>query len=490
MNVLIFSHVQLWPLHHAETIELALRHLNSGDTVFILSCTGGLSTCPANPAHSQNKCDSCRRQTEFTQHKFLKGCHHIDFAVKNTISVDISGLTTAEKLRQFTVDGVPVGALALSQLVSREKNSYVKIQKFKEELEDWISNGIELAKFTGNILREKNIDKVYSWNGRRISDGAVCFAAKKVDIPCEVYISGVAHGTYMTLGATNVQGLDAHKERIAEIRRQIQYDEIKNWEIEAEKFYQNQKLGNDQFPGFVHFASNFKKKSIKINKKCLVIYTSSFHEYFSIEEFSGGVYGDHYDGLRKILSEARLLDIYDVFVRWHPNLRNAGFEEKEIVDKIILDFSFEGITHFASNDEVDSYELCEAADVVVTFGSTMGVEAAYYGKASVIVGRAWYEDLGCMYKPNTHGALVDLLLTIPKPLPNYDALVFGCYMRNFGNHKFKYVQWSKWYVPTLNGRNIKVPAQGAGRVLELIIGFMSPGIRRKIRNWLGFMLKN
>ncbi len=488
MNVLIFSHVQLWPLHHAETIEIALNHLNMGDVVYILSCTGGLSTCPANPAHNQKKCESCRRQTEYSRREFLKDCHHIEFVASNTFKVDISNVMTVEKLRQFKLDDIPVGALALSQLVSREKDSYVRLEDFKGELERWIINGFELAKFTENILLEKNINKVYSWNGRRISDGAVCFAAKKVGVPYEVYISGVVLGTYMTLDALNVQGIEAHKVRIAALKHRIQSGEIESWKDEAEKFYQNQKLGNDQFPGFVHFASNYRKKKINFQKKCLVIYTSSFHEYFSIEEFVGGIYQDHYDGLRKLLSEKSLRNIYDVFVRWHPNLRNAGAEEKDVVSKIIGEFSFDGITHFAPDDEVDSYNLCDAADVVLSFGSTMGIEAAYYGKASVIVGRAWYEDLGCMYKPSTHSALIELLLATPEPLPNYDALVFGCYMRHFGNHQFKNVNWSKWYVPTINGKKIKVPAQGGARAVELIAGLIAPHVRRKLRIWIGFIL--
>jgi len=58
---------------------------------------------------------------------------------------------------------------------------------------------------------------------------------------------------------------------------------------------------------------------------------------------------------------------------------------------------------------VDSYDIVSAADVVLTFGSTIGIEAAYYGKPSILLGRAVYEDLGSCYVPSSHDELMKLL---------------------------------------------------------------------------------
>jgi len=35
MKILIYSHVSNWQIHHAVTIELALKHISVGDDVFI-----------------------------------------------------------------------------------------------------------------------------------------------------------------------------------------------------------------------------------------------------------------------------------------------------------------------------------------------------------------------------------------------------------------------------------------------------------------------
>ena len=39
----------------------------------------------------------------------------------------------------------------------------------------------------------------------------------------------------------------------------------------------------------------------------------------------------------------------------------------------------------------------------------MGVEACFWGKLSILIGKAFYEDLDCCYIPKTHQELFELL---------------------------------------------------------------------------------
>ena len=71
MNVLVYSHVPLWVEFHAESVEFCLRHLQQGDNVFLLSCDGSLTSCPANPFHNLENCGRCRRQTQWTIKRIL-----------------------------------------------------------------------------------------------------------------------------------------------------------------------------------------------------------------------------------------------------------------------------------------------------------------------------------------------------------------------------------------------------------------------------------
>jgi hypothetical protein len=51
--------------------------------------------------------------------------------------------------------------------------------------------------------------------------------------------------------------------------------------------------------------------------------------------------------------------------------------------------------HLDPHSEVDSYELMRAADLVITYGSTSGVEAAFAKRPVVVMGPSAYNSLGC-----------------------------------------------------------------------------------------------
>jgi hypothetical protein len=66
-----------------------------------------------------------------------------------------------------------------------------------------------------------------------------------------------------------------------------------------------------------------------------------------------------------------------------------------------------------------------ACDKIITFGSTIGVEAAYWGKPSILLGRAHYEDLNCCYILQTYDVLFEM---IERPLfskPKMNAIMYG-----------------------------------------------------------------
>lgn len=51
--------------------------------------------------------------------------------------------------------------------------------------------------------------------------------------------------------------------------------------------------------------------------------------------------------------------------------------------------------HLDPHSEVDSYELMRAADLVITYGSTSGVEASFARRPVVVMGPSAYNSLGC-----------------------------------------------------------------------------------------------
>lgn len=444
MKVLIYSHVSNWQIHHAETIELALKHIDLGDDVSILSCDGALTSCPANTFHDKKLCISCKAQTDYTLTKILRG-QAKDFRLKlRENSINLPYFSTLEKLNDFCLYDVPFGELVASQLVDDARDCYITVEDLRPRVESLLQNSIALYTEARKIIRESGAEMVYVWNGRRCSDGPVCYAARDEDIAYRVYISGGKKNTYVTLRALKIQGLIEKKKAVEELfADSVKQRGIKNTEEDAKVFYAINKKGGGDFPGFTYFGSNFTE-SITLEKgglkKRFVIFSGSLWERYAMSDYiSDDVpYPNPYDGIERILNDERVYAGNSLFVRWHPNLKNCGKNERKVIDKIIQETS-ENTVHFAPESPINSYDLIDSADVVVTFGSTVGIEANFYGKPSILLGHAVYEDTGACYRPRSHEEFVTLINSELIPLPKTGALKYGYYQRNFGQNEFKFL---------------------------------------------------
>jgi hypothetical protein len=68
----------------------------------------------------------------------------------------------------------------------------------------------------------------------------------------------------------------------------------------------------------------------------------------------------------------------------------------------------------------------------VSFGSTIGIEAAAQGKASILLGKSSYSNLDAVYEPRTYKELLSLLKREVKPKPRENALRWGWWRDTFG----------------------------------------------------------
>ena len=464
MNVLIYWHVQLWPEHHAEALEIALTHIERGDSVFILSCDGELTSCPANAQHELSKCNICRKNTKYSLKNTL-GNKVINVRLnlgpngeQNELK-EIHSFQSFNELRKYENNGVPFGAMVVSQIVDDLRDCFADLNIFNKKINNFIENGKRLYLEARKIIRNNAIDKVYVWNGRRISDGPVCYAANHEGIDYEVFMQGGKSGTYMTFSAPTCQDIHEHKKRINILINDCKVKGVSDFiKKEAEIFYRTQRYGGDNFPGYFHFAKAFSDNKIGViennGKNVLIIFTSSFWEFFAIEGFSGGVYENHYAGIKQIINDERITDNYKVIVRWHPNLKSCGASERRVIDEIISKATSLEVEHHLPESVVNSYHLIEGANIVIAFGSTIGAEASFYGKPTILLGRCYYEDTNACYTPKSHDALISLLSQELPPLPQIGSLIHGYYMRNFGNHEIKHLTISTEYTFTYMGVEI------------------------------------
>jgi hypothetical protein len=100
------------------------------------------------------------------------------------------------------------------------------------------------------------------------------------------------------------------------------------------------------------------------------------------------------------------------------------------------------ITLIKSSSDVDSYGLLESSDLVLTYGSTMGLEATYWKIPSISLCCSLYHSLDCVYKPKSIQELTLLLEKTPVPLSPEACFPYAYFMSKFETDVYQY------YVPT------------------------------------------
>jgi hypothetical protein len=134
------------------------------------------------------------------------------------------------------------------------------------------------------------------------------------------------------------------------------------------------------------------------------------------------LFRDQNDAISQLLSQLQERDDIHLYVRAHPNL--SGLENAQMRGLYALRAN--NLTVITPESPIDTYALMDACARTLTFGSTTGVEATFWGRPSILYGRAYYEGLDVVYEPSSISELVTLL-TVPHldPKPRLGALKFA-----------------------------------------------------------------
>ena len=103
------------------------------------------------------------------------------------------------------------------------------------------------------------------------------------------------------------------------------------------------------------------------------------------------------------------------------------------------------ITYIAADNPANTYDLIRASKIVVTCASTVGVEASYLRKPSILLGRAFHEGMGITQVVNSRVQLRQYLTrTFSDETLDYarvQAMKYGAFLQ-LGGQKFQHVSVS------------------------------------------------
>lgn len=449
MRVAVYAPISLWEMHQAQIVDIIWRESKNNAQVTLLSCKKGLVFCASNPTNEVLKCHECIHRTKHLLKEILPSKTKNIWLHRNPTSKEtetrIRNVKSHRELEEFSFEGWPVGKTVLSELVSFTRSIYISDAEVKTLAQENLKYAIGMYLQAKDILNDK-FDRIYIWGGRRSSEDCVAAAARALSIPIVYFEVGSSIGKYLVTPNEphSYGGIKNEILSFADKSTSFKRTEIS---VSAERYFESLRLGNAHTPHFKNFLAGYKEevpKEVKHSSKpTLTIFTSSAWEFafFKDREEAPREFLDIYALYLRMSLDVDIHSRFNVIFRWHPNLINAGKLEIEKVDEIV-EISKNQCLHIRPGDRVNSYDLLENSNVVVITGSTIGIESAFLGKPTILLGKAIYSGLGSVYEPSSYFEFKKLLLSQPKALSVEGAKLWAHWTSNYGI-EFEFVRKQK-----------------------------------------------
>ena len=435
MKVLIYMPFSDWIPHFATDLEIAAKHINNGDEVHIIKCSGDLPYCYLNAHHFKLKCIICKSTCD-------KGLNIINLPKQNIHEiglnnfihdVDLPDFKSIEELKMFKINNVDFGMAVASTLISMVRDSNPDVDQHKNMINKILMMTIGIYDAIEYHLKEIKPDVFYLFNGRFASLRPALRAAQNLNVKTFVHERAGVLQRYSLTENTYPHDIEYQKKQIEfywnnKISRAEKEDIAKGW-------FAERRMGKDQS------WHSFTKSQLKGNlpedfdgsKTNIAIYISSEDEFEAIECWKNPIYKNQTDAINNIIN-ADIDENVQFYLRIHPNLKGL----KNTQTRELLKLNAPNLSVIPADAKIDSYELMDACEKVITFGSTMGIESVFWGKTSILIGRSLYEDVEGCYIPKTHDEVIDLINRPLDSKPN-DAIKYG-YWQVVRGELYKYYQ--------------------------------------------------
>lgn len=455
-------------------LDIACNHLESGDEVYILRCNGELETCPDNWEHRRNLCILCKSKHNNgfkvlgLSKKHVRELPQIDLSYDDIPKI----FDTIEELKNYSHDGVDIGLATASSLISNCRDHKPRVREHSK----WIYASLKANIYVYMcVLRELSgikPDVFYAFNGRTSIIRSAIRACEKMRVSFYTYDVAATTNRYGLYKNDTVFGRERMKEEMLEL-----WDRAgQNKEKEGEEFFYNNrnlKRGKMHFLFVKDQRINLLPDGFDRSYKNITIFNSSMDEFEALEDWKSPIYKDQNDGIRRILDAFNDEEKIRFYLRVHPYLKGRS-NNSQMRETIEICAQFKNIVMIPAESPVHTYSLIDNSDVVITFGSTVGVEACFWNKPSILLGRSFYEFLDCCYKPSTHEEVVRLLRSDLSPKSREEALKYGYWV------KYQGVPFKRFEHTYVWDPDIPIPHQGRFLGKEIRYG-------RFARNYVRFL---
>lgn len=451
MNIVIFNSHTLLASHYETEIEIILNHQEKGDKIVQLVCNKELPACDTNPYFHPEACEKCvsKRKMGYSlinKNIEIKSFFNLTEADKKRITEIPKVFTNVADLQKLKIDNFEIGYAISSSIISmyRDPNPILG----SNLIERYITSSLGVYFSLINYLKSNKTDIVYIFNGRLAQTRAVLRACNLLGVKCLIHERGNSQNYYSLFENTSIHNIKNTQKLIKETWEKA---DPFNKEAIAEKWYQTRIGGKmENWYSFLEDQIHTLPEGWDPNKINILICNSSEDEFASLgEEWKNPFYANQTEGILKMVTDGAELSNVHFYLRIHPHLIKVNNENV----KFLHELSFKNLTVIPAVSKISTYHLVKHASKIITFGSTIGIEATYLGKPSILAGKCLYSDLDVAYVPINHQHLIQLIKEEITPKPKEMALMVGYFFGTFGIH-FKYYKPEDFINGTILGTRL------------------------------------
>lgn len=338
-----------------------------------------------------------------------------------------------DALKNYIFDGARLGMGAASSLISLHGDSLYSPDADIDEVRQCLASAALVYERARSAILLAKPDVVVTFNGRFVTSKPVVAAAEQLGIPVLRHERGSTYQRYEVF-------TDA-LHNYAYIRRRIEACWENTLPAERERngheFFQRRRRGDGI--GWYSFTAGQEQGRIPERtpgRRRIVYFSSSDDEYAAVTDvFEPGPWPDQLTAVKELIAVCESLPDVELVLRIHPHLTKKSAQERARWCGLSGSNAF----IIAPDEKVDSYALLDSADVVVSYGSTIGMEAAYWGRPSVLLGPCSYSGSSAVLSPGNREELAALLVQaggLRAPVRDL-CLPYGNYYLSYGT-PFRY----------------------------------------------------
>ncbi len=329
-----------------------------------------------------------------------------------------AGIHSAAALRLYQNNGAALGIGTLSSLIYHLGDIDPDLPSHRDLVDRLLRAARDSFELTRRLIGTHRPAAVLLFNGRFAAPKGIAEAARLSGVTAVYHEVGGAPDRYYC-SDRSVHSSSHARAMLREAWEQAGSER----EAIAARYFSPGRSGAVLLETTFHNPQERGRSLASTGRRRIVYYASSIDEYAAVEEgLDEGVFASQRDAVEWLVAWVQARPDHELIIRIHPRMRNLTPRER----RWWMSQAGENVTTLPAEHPADSFALAASADRVVCYHSSLGADATYRGKVSILVGDASYRGLDCVYEPGSVEELARMLQdTALPPKPPENCLPFG-----------------------------------------------------------------